>query len=90
MTDHPAEIAFLYDRIDYERRGPPDERAEFRLDRMRQLMEQLGNPADSLPCIHVAGTKGKGSTACMIDQMARLAGFHVGPVSYTHLRAHET
>ena len=85
ITDHSALLALLYDRIDYERRGPPDERAEFRLDRMRQLMEQLGNPADSLPCIHVAGTKGKGSTACMIDQMARLAGFHVGLYTSPHL-----
>jgi dihydrofolate synthase/folylpolyglutamate synthase len=85
MTDHPAEIAFLYDRIDYERRCSLSERGEFRLDRMRQLMERLGNPAHSLPCIHVAGTKGKGSTACMIHQVARQAGYRVGLYTSPHL-----
>mgnify|MGYP001314124952 CR=1 FL=1 len=72
-ADQIAALAFLYDRIDYERRSPPVERGEFRLDRMRQLNERLGNPAATLPCIHVAGTKGKGSTACMIQQVALLA-----------------
>ncbi len=88
-TDPSALLALLYDRIDYERRGLPDEQGEFRLDRMRQLMEQLGNPADSLPCIHVAGTKGKGSTACMIQQIALLAGYHVGLYTSPHLECLE-
>ena len=88
-TDPSALLALLYDRIDYERRGLPDEQGEFRLDRMRQLMEHLGNPADSLPCIHVAGTKGKGSTACMIQQVALLAGYRVGLYTSPHLECLE-
>ena len=88
-TDPSALLALLYDRIDYERRGLPNEQGEFRLDRMRQLMEQLGNPADSLPCIHVAGTKGKGSTACLIQQVALLAGYRVGLYTSPHLESLE-
>ena len=77
-ADQIAALAFLYDRIDYERQSPPVERGEFRLDRMRQLNERLGNPAATLPCIHVAGTKGKGSTAAMIASMLKADGRRVG------------
>ncbi|MAZ94988.1 MAG: bifunctional folylpolyglutamate synthase/dihydrofolate synthase, partial [Planctomycetaceae bacterium] len=88
-ADQIAAMAFLYDRIDYERRSPPVERGEFRLDRMRQLNERLGNPAATLPCIHVAGTKGKGSTACMIQKIALLAGYRVGLYTSPHLECLE-
>tara|TARA_B100000809_G_scaffold173150_1_gene170417 strand:- start:3683 stop:5092 length:1410 start_codon:yes stop_codon:yes gene_type:complete len=84
-ADQIAALAFLYDRIDYERRPPPVERGEFRLDRMRQLNERLGNPAAALPCIHVAGTKGKGSTACMIQQITTLGGYRTGLYTSPHL-----
>ena len=34
----------------------------FRLDRMSQFLQRLGNPHQRYPALHVAGTKGKGST----------------------------
>ncbi len=57
--------AFLLDRIDYERRPAPVPDA-FKLDTIRRLLAALGNPQDRIPAVHVAGTKGKGSTSAMI------------------------
>ncbi len=48
------------------------------LSRTRTLLEKLGNPEKSLPCIHIAGTNGKGSTAAMLDSILREAGYRVG------------
>jgi len=41
---------------------------------MRELMKLLGNPQESYPIIHVAGTKGKGSTAAMVASVLQAAG----------------
>src|SRR5438477_11983574 len=38
----------------------------FNLDRMRLLLKKLGNPQDHFKSVHIAGTKGKGSTCAMI------------------------
>jgi len=45
-----------------------------RLDRMRALLEALGNPQDRYPTVHVGGTSGKGSTATMIATALQSAG----------------
>ena len=44
----------------------PRSPSELRLGRMRRLLRQPGRPAGALRIVHVAGTKGKGSTAAMI------------------------
>src|SRR5947209_2456100 len=38
----------------------------FNLDRMRLLLKKLGNPQEKFKSVHIAGTKGKGSTCAMI------------------------
>ena len=43
------------------------------LDRIQKVLENLGNPQDSLKYIHVAGTNGKGSTCAMLDSILREA-----------------
>lgn len=48
------------------------------LERIRELMEKLGNPQRDLKFIHVAGTNGKGSTCAMLDSVLRAAGYRVG------------
>ena len=44
------------------------------LDRMRELAARLGNPHERYPIVHVAGTKGKGSTSVMIAAILTAAG----------------
>jgi len=65
-------LAFLDLRIDYERAlSVPYTEREFQLDRMRDLLSRLGNPHQRLKIIHVAGTKGKGSTSAFTDSVLR-------------------
>ncbi|MFH1542711.1 MAG: folylpolyglutamate synthase/dihydrofolate synthase family protein [bacterium] len=55
------------------------------LDRVRLLLEKLGNPQTKFKSIHIAGTNGKGSTACMIASILREAGYKVGLYTSPHL-----
>ena len=48
------------------------------LDRIRTLLEALGNPHQKLQFVHIAGTNGKGSTAAMMDSCLRAAGYKAG------------
>ena len=48
------------------------------LERMTVLLEQLGNPQNSLRFIHVAGTNGKGSVCAMTAEILKSAGYHTG------------
>lgn len=57
----------------------------FQLDRMRALMSALDNPQESLACIHVAGSKGKGSVCHMTASMLQGCGYAVGMYTSPHL-----
>ena len=84
---HTAEqaIEFLHSRIDYERMSASLSASDFKLDRMRNLLNHLGNPQRDTPVVHIAGTKGKGSTAAMVSQILVEAGLHVGLFTSPHL-----
>jgi len=79
-------------RINYERAAvlPYNER-QLKLDRMRQLLTRLGasfsggSPDAGLKIIHIAGTKGKGSTATFLAAMLTAAGLKTGVYSSPHL-----
>ncbi|HEX3602130.1 MAG TPA: folylpolyglutamate synthase/dihydrofolate synthase family protein, partial [Lacipirellulaceae bacterium] len=58
---------------------------QLKLDRMRQLLTRLGQPDVGMKIVHVAGTKGKGSTSVMISQMLTSAGYRTGLFSSPHL-----
>ena len=84
--DHEAALSFLYGRIDYERMSaPPYPSRNFKLDRMHRLLDLLGNPQQNLKIVHVAGTKGKGSTAAMISAIFSAAGYRAGLYTSPHL-----
>lgn len=57
----------------------------YRLDRMAALMHALGDPQDSYKTIHVAGSKGKGSTASYIASGLRALGYKVGLYMSPHV-----
>lgn len=48
------------------------------LSRTRALLDALGNPQDKLKFVHIAGTNGKGSTASMLANIFRKAGYKTG------------
>jgi dihydrofolate synthase / folylpolyglutamate synthase len=77
---------FLDRRVDFERFSRiPDPARAFRLDRMRALLAKLDNPQDSLSIVHVAGTKGKGSTSAMLAAVLSAAGYRTGLFTSPHL-----
>src|SRR5262249_31296912 len=82
MTYEEA-LAFWYGRIDYERRQPRP--GDLKLDRMRALLRRLGDPHRRLRCVHIAGTKGKGSTSAIIASILRSADYRTGLFTSPHL-----
>lgn len=82
MTYEEA-LAFWYGRIDYERRQPRP--GDLKLDRMRALLRRLGDPHRRLRCVHVGGTKGKGSTSAILAAILRTAGHRTGLFTSPHL-----
>ena len=81
-----AAVDWLMGRINYERAAVlPYLERQLKLDRMRQLLTRLGQPDAGLKIIHVAGTKGKGSTSAMIAAVLSAAGYRAGVFSSPHL-----
>ena len=80
-------LDYLYSFVDYsltrQLRYSPD---KFDLNRMRRLMQLMGDPQSAYPVIHIAGTKGKGSTAAMIASVLREAGNRTGLYTSPHLQ----
>ena len=66
--------------------SPSHTRAQkFDLRNITVLAERLGNPHRAYPCVHIAGTNGKGSTAAMLDSILRTAGLTTGLYTSPHL-----
>ena len=83
MSPYEQALAYWYGRINYEQTPPcPD---DFRLERMRALLRALGEPQARLRIVHVAGSKGKGSTSAMIAGILQRAGYRVGLFTSPHL-----
>jgi dihydrofolate synthase / folylpolyglutamate synthase len=79
-------IRYLGSLSDYERlRIVRYTSQNFDLDRMRALLKKLGNPQDQFKTVHVAGTKGKGSTCAMVAAMLQASGYKVGLYTSPHL-----
>ena len=77
---------FLLERINYERTmSVPYRSSEFKLERMRRLMSLLGEPHLAVKAVHIAGTKGKGSTAAMMAAILGAAGYRTGLYTSPHL-----
>jgi len=55
------------------------------LSNITKFLSYLGNPQNSFPCIHVAGTNGKGSTVAVMESILMSAGYRVGAYTSPHL-----
>ena len=75
--------SYLDSLINFEReKAHPD---ELNLERMRDLLFELGNPQNRLRIIHVAGTKGKGSTCAVLESILRACGWRTGLFISPHI-----
>lgn len=83
---YTAAVDYLFSRINYERMpSPPYAERHMKLDRMRQLLNLLQQPAAGIPTVHIAGTKGKGSTSALLAGIVQAANYRVGVFSSPHL-----
>ncbi len=58
---------------------------DIKLDRVKALLEKLDNPHKKFKSVHIAGTKGKGSTCAFIFSILKEAGYKVGLYTSPHL-----
>ncbi len=86
ITSYETACAYLESFVDYERTGLRRAFAEaMQLDTMERLLAAIGNPQQRWPAVHIAGTKGKGSVATMIEAVLREAGYTTGLYTSPHL-----
>lgn len=86
FSNYRQAMAYLFEKTDYEK----EERVRynvdtFSLDRMKKLLSLLGDPQAKISTVHIAGTKGKGSTATMLARMLESNGYSVGLYTSPHL-----
>ena len=82
---YPEAIKYLDSFIDYEKIPQYSYKQLLKLERIKEFLNTLNNPQDQLKCIHIAGTKGKGSTCAFIAYILREAGFKVVLYTSPHL-----
>jgi len=79
-------LAYLFARTDYEKEEHVRYNVTtFSLERMEKLLSLLGDPHKKINAVHIAGTKGKGSTATMLAKMLEANGYTVGLYTSPHL-----
>jgi dihydrofolate synthase / folylpolyglutamate synthase len=79
-------IKYLLERTDYEKEVRVRYNVTtFSLERMEKLLALVGNPHKKIPTVHIAGTKGKGSTATMLAKMLEANGYNVGLYTSPHV-----
>jgi dihydrofolate synthase/folylpolyglutamate synthase len=76
---------FLAHATDYEKERSRYGPREYNLRAMRTILQRMGNPERAFGSIHIAGTKGKGSTAMMAERLLRAAGARTGLFVSPHL-----
>lgn len=59
---------------------------KFGLENIKILADALGGPHFTVPCVHIAGTNGKGSTAAMLESILRSMGLRTGLYTSPHLK----
>jgi len=79
-------ISYLFERTDYEKEEHLRYNVTtFNLNRMQKLLTLLGNPHKKIHTAHIAGTKGKGSTATMLARMLEANDYTVGLYTSPHV-----
>jgi dihydrofolate synthase / folylpolyglutamate synthase len=86
IENYSAALKYLSERVNFERSRPakiaPD---SFKLDRMAALLNALDNPQNDVRCVHIAGSKGKGSTVEMVASGLTACGYATGVYTSPHL-----
>jgi dihydrofolate synthase/folylpolyglutamate synthase len=81
---YAAALDYLASFANFEHR-PVTTPTRFNLERVRMLCAYVGRPERQFPAVQIAGTKGKGSTAAMLESILRAAGYRTGLYTSPHL-----
>jgi len=82
---YPETIQYLESFVNYEKIPVYPYKESLKLERIKGFLSILGNPEQGLRFLHVAGTKGKGSTSAFLTYILREAGYRVGLYTSPHL-----
>jgi dihydrofolate synthase/folylpolyglutamate synthase len=86
IRSYASAINFLNSQTNYEKMLRVGyNHTNFNLSRMLRILAGLGNPHKKVPCVHVAGTKGKGSTCHMLAGMLENCGYRTGLYTSPHV-----
>lgn len=88
MSDYNQALHKMLSLTDLERvSGRTQNTGRYDLHRITNLLHRIGNPHMQIPTVHVAGTKGKGSTAAMISSILSAQGYTTGLFTSPHLHS---
>ena len=82
---YPETTRYLESFINYEKIPAYPYKESLKLERIKNFLAAIDNPQNALKCIHIAGTKGKGSTCAFVAYILRAAGYKVGLYTSPHL-----
>jgi dihydrofolate synthase/folylpolyglutamate synthase len=86
MNNYQEALNYLYEQLPmFQRMGKAAIR-KMDLSNTLQLCEALGQPQAAFPCVHIAGTNGKGSTAHLLSAIFQAAGYKVGLYTSPHYK----
>lgn len=83
MDPYQEALDYIYAPARAQHRGYGT--AAYDLSRMRRMLARLGDPQEGFQALHIAGTKGKGSTAAFSEAILRAAGYRTGLFTSPHL-----
>ena len=90
QNQYQAALDYIYEYVDFSLSHQDDLSIDdFNLISMRTLVASLGNPDQTYPSIHVAGTKGKGSVCAFCATALQAQGYKVGMYTSPHLQDFE-
>jgi len=86
MFSYQEALDYIYSFVDQEKLMPDRYvPRRFDLENMKSLLTMLGDPHRRLRAVHVAGSKGKGSTCAMATSILQAAGYRAGLFTQPHL-----
>jgi len=86
IRTYESALKYLFSQTDYEQMRRVRYNSDtFSLNRMKALLKKVGQPHTKIRSVHIAGTKGKGSTATMLAEMLKACGYKVGLYTSPHI-----
>jgi len=83
--DYESAVGYINSFINFEKIPRYNYPTSFKLKRMEALLQELGNPHLGLKVLHIAGSKGKGSSCAILTYILKSAGYRIGLYTSPHL-----